>query len=92
MHLTSNRRAIHRAAVLIALASGLTRGALAQSTWDRYQPGTLSDVVRDADSTIRRAMHEADSASHGKVDNKTPSEHFLGTQYPTLAALVYTGQ
>jgi len=92
MHLTSNRRAIHRAALLIALATGFTRSARAQNTWDRYQPGTLSDVVRDADSTIRKAMHEVDSASRGKADNKTPSEHFLGTQYPTLAALVYTGQ
>ena len=37
-------------------------------------------------------MREVDSASHGKIDNKLPSEHFLDTQFPTLAALVYTGQ
>jgi hypothetical protein len=101
MHVTSNRRAVFGAVLTIAFASCLPALALAQSTWDRYQPGTLSDVVRDADSSIRSAKREVDSAMRAKrnVDPATiasmdekPSEHFLATQYPTLAALVYTGQ
>ena len=87
---------------LIAFGSWLPHGgALAQSPWDRYQPGTLSSVIRDADSTIRSAKHEVDSAmmANHKGDSATnaamtkkPSEHFLPTQYPTLAALTYTGR
>jgi hypothetical protein len=38
-----------------------------------------------------RAKREVDSATLASMDDK-PSEHFLPTQYPTLAALVYTGQ
>ena len=91
MHLNFSHRAIRRAALLITLASGSSQGALAQSTWDRYQPGTLSDVVRDADSAVRTSIREVDATSHGSVDNTKPSVHFLATQYPTLAALVYTG-
>lgn len=93
---------VTRGAITAALAIILcARNSGAQSTWDRYQPGTLSAVIRDADSTIRSAKREVDSAmrANRKVDSATqasmdskPSEHFLPTQYPTLAALIYTGK
>lgn len=88
------RKFFHRAlcgAVLTIAVASVPGVALAQSTWDRYQPGTLAAVIHDADSSIRSAKREVDSTMHGSMADK-PSEHFLATQYPTLAALVYTGK
>ena len=78
---------MRRAALVIALASALTDVASAQSTWDRYKPGSLSAVMDDADSTIRRSIREVESSTH--VSDKKPSEHFTGNQYPTLATVIY---
>src|ERR1041385_5234620 len=91
MHLSFSYRAIRRAALVVAVASGLCNRAAAQSTWDRYKPGSLSAVMTDADSTIRASIRSADSAIRADAEKK-PSEHFLGTQYPTLATVVYLGR
>ncbi len=78
------------AGFVVAIASP-SSGARAQSTWDRYRPGRLSAVIRDADSTIRQAKRETDSAMRQAPADERPSEHFLGQQYPTLATVVYKG-
>jgi hypothetical protein len=83
-------RALTGAGLAIALAS-VPSAALAQSTWDRYKPGSLTAVLSDADSTLRKSKREVDSAMHATPDTK-PSEHFLGTQYPTLATVIYLGR
>ena len=32
------------------------QAAQAQNNWDRYKPGSLADVIRDNDSTIRSTL------------------------------------
>ena len=66
--------------------------ALSQSSWDRYQPGSLSSVIREVDSEIRAAIRETDSAMRIAPKDRRPSEHFLSEQYPTLATVIYTGK
>lgn len=61
---------------------GSTRIAWAQSTWDRYQPGTLSAVIKAQDSTIRAEVAGAKNASF----------HFSGDQFPTRARVIYKGE
>jgi len=50
----------------------------AQSTWDRYKPGTISGVIQENDSTIR-------ANSVGRL----PSWVVTGNQFPTLTRVVY---
>jgi len=52
----------------------------AQSTWDRYKPGTISGVIQENDSTIR-------ANSVGRL----PSWVVTGNQFPTLTRVVYRG-
>src|SRR2546428_13094407 len=52
----------------------------AQSTWDRYKPGTISGVIQQNDSTIR-------ANSVGKL----PTWVVTGNQFPTLTRVVYRG-
>src|SRR5256884_8035973 len=52
----------------------------AQSTWDRYKPGTIRGVIQQNDSSIR-------ANSPGKL----PSWVVTGNQFPTLARVVYRG-
>jgi hypothetical protein len=77
-------RVFLRLAVCIPAAisfGGSTQIAWAQTTWDRYQPGTLSAIMQEHDSTIR-----AESAG------KNPSFHFTGDQFPTRARVIYKGE
>src|SRR2546428_6319929 len=50
----------------------------AQSTWDRYKPGTISGVIHQNDSTIR-------ANSVGNL----PTWVVTGNQFPTLTRVVY---
>jgi hypothetical protein len=69
--------------ILGALSLGdTTQVAWAQTTWDRYQPGTLSAIIKAQDSTIR-----AEAAG-----DKNPSFHFSGDQFPTRARVIYKGE
>src|SRR5947208_13783182 len=52
----------------------------AQSTWDRYKPGTIRGVIQQNDPSIR-------ANSPGKL----PSWVVTGNQFPTLARAVYRG-
>ena len=52
----------------------------AQSTWDRYKPGTLAAIMAQHDSVIRASW-----------DGKNPSEHFSGDNFPTIATVIYEG-
>ena len=52
----------------------------AQSTWDRYKPGTIRGVIQQNDSSIR-------ANSPGKL----PSWVVTGNQFPTVARVVYRG-
>src|SRR5438128_11284067 len=52
----------------------------AQSTWDRYKPGTISGVIQQDDSTIR-----ANSVW------KLPTWDVTGNQFPTLTRVDYLG-
>jgi hypothetical protein len=56
------------------------RSAAAQTSWDRYKPGTLSAVMDQHDSSIRA----------GSVDRR-PSWVVTGNQFPTLARVRYRG-
>jgi hypothetical protein len=79
------RRVIRRVALCILGAislGGSTQIAWAQTTWDRYQPGTLSAIIKAQDSTIR-----AEAAG-----DKNPSYHFSGDQFPTRARVTYRGE
>jgi hypothetical protein len=58
-----------------------TSAARAQSSWDRYKPGTLASIMAAHDSTIRAGW-----------DGRKPSEHFSGDNYPTIATAIYLGQ
>jgi hypothetical protein len=51
-----------------------------QSTWDRYNPGTLAAIMEQHDSVIRASW-----------DGKNPSEHFSGDNFPTIASVIYEG-
>ena len=75
------RRIALRILALILLL-GSTNIAWAQSTWDRYQPGTLSAIIKVQDSTIR-----AEAAG-----DRNPSFHFTGDQFPTRARVIYRGE
>jgi hypothetical protein len=52
----------------------------------------LTSVMREADSEIRAAHRETDSALRRLSKDRRPSEHFLGQQYPTLATVIYKGE
>jgi hypothetical protein len=58
-----------------------TSAVRAQSSWDRYTPGTLASIMAAHDSTIRASW-----------DGGKPSEHFSGDSYPTIATAIYLGQ
>jgi hypothetical protein len=92
MRLGFNTRALTRAIIAVAFIPCSTRGLSAQSNWDRYVPGTLSAVMRDADSAIRASIRETEASLSADSTDKLPSQHFLGDQYPTLATVVYKGQ
>ena len=61
----------------------------AQSSWDRYKPGTLGAAIRDSDSTIRSAITE--NRQTGTIDDR-PSQHFMGDYYSILATVTYRGE
>ena len=70
--------------IVIALLFALpVRASLAQSSWDRYKPGTLTAATNAADSMIRKARIE--------VNDKGPSSHFLGDKPAILATVIYKG-
>jgi hypothetical protein len=71
-----------RAIIVALLLVSPLRASLAQSTWERYKPGTLAAATSAADSMIRKSLIE--------VPGKGPSEHFLGDN-PILATVVYKG-
>jgi len=76
---------IRRLALCISGAialGGPGRSAWAQTRWDRYQPGTLSAIIKVQDSTIR-----AEAAG-----DRNPSFHFSGEQFPTRARVIYKGE
>ncbi len=52
----------------------------AQSSWDRYKPGTLAAIMAQHDSVIRASWN-----------GKNPSEHFSGDNFPTIANVIYEG-
>ena len=52
----------------------------AQSSWDRYKPGTLAAIMEQHDSVIRASWN-----------GKNPSEHFSGDNFPTVASVIYEG-
>jgi hypothetical protein len=62
------------------LLGGAATIAQAQSTWDRYTPGTIAAIMQQHDSTIR--------ADH---DPKLPSLVVSGKSFPTLARVTYCG-
>jgi len=80
MRLSRQSRTIRRATIVALLLASPVRTSLAQSTWDRYKPGTLAAVTSDADSMIR-----------GALIDKSPSQHFMGDQRATLAKVIYKG-
>jgi hypothetical protein len=65
--------------LLAVLAVSAAQAARAQSSWDRYKPGTIASIIEQHDSTIRATWE-------GK-----PSEHFSGYDFPTLASVIYLG-
>ena len=76
------------AAVLTTLVAS---ASVAQSGWDRYQPGTLAALIRASDSTVRGALSDT-SIRRSVGDGDKPSEHFVGYDSPTLATVIYTGE
>jgi hypothetical protein len=70
--------------VILATLAWPARATNAQSTWDRYKPGTLSSVMRENEATIREAISQVPNP------DKRPSEHFVGDQ-PTLATVIFKG-
>jgi hypothetical protein len=76
-------RTINRAIIVALVLAAPVRTSLAQSTWDRYKPGTLAAATSAADSMIRKARIE--------VNDKGPSEHFLGDKPAILATVIYKG-
>lgn len=80
-------------AVTVALAvSVCAQNSGAQSTWDRYRPGSLTLVIHDADSAIRAALNDTTISRSVQEGAKHGSDHFLGDDFPTLATVTYTGQ
>lgn len=59
----------------------LTPIAQAQTSWDRYKPGTLGAIMELHDSTIRAEWNKS----------KTPGEHFSGDDFATVATVIYKG-
>ena len=84
-------RAIGRVTILVVMSALSATESFAQSSWDRYHPGTLAAVMKEGDSTIRAALRETDSVTHGASGDKKPSQHFLGYDYPTVATVIYKG-
>src|SRR3989442_1066928 len=77
----SSHFTIPAACVIGALHLGApTHVAAAQTSWDRYKPGTLSAVMEQHDSSIR-----ASSVA------RLPSWVVTGNQFPTLARVTYRG-
>jgi len=83
MHRRWQFRTVSRAIIVALLFALPFRGSLAQSTWDRYQPGTLTAATSAADSIIRQSLIE--------VPDKHPSEHFFGDKRAILATVIYKG-
>ncbi|MFL5599493.1 MAG: hypothetical protein ACJ78I_03775 [Gemmatimonadaceae bacterium] len=82
-------RASGHVAVLVLSCVFSARESLAQNNWNRYKPGTLAAVIQEADSEIRAAIKEAGPAI--SANDKRPSNHFLGYDYPTIATVIYVG-
>jgi hypothetical protein len=61
------------------LVASPQRRLSAQSSWDRYKPGTLAAIIDGHDSTIRATWR-------GR-----PSSYFSGNDFPTIARVVYVG-
>ncbi len=83
MHRRWQSRTVSRAIIVALLFAFPNRASLAQSTWDRYKPGTLSAAISAADSMVRQSLIE--------VPDKHPSEHFLGDKRAILATVIYKG-
>jgi len=83
-------RAVGRVTILMLLSALSAGKSPAQSSWARYKPGTLAAVMNDGDSTIRAALRETASVTRDAGEKK-PSQHFLGYDYPTVAAVIYKG-
>src|SRR2546426_4895606 len=76
----SSHFTIPAACVIGALHLGApTHVAAAQTSWDRYKPGTLSAVMEQHDSSIRGSVA------------RLPSWVVTGNQFPTLARVTYRG-
>lgn len=78
--------AVATAVVLVALPTSATQ---AQSSWERYKPGTLAAAIRDGDSTIRNAVTE--KRASGIIDDR-PSQHFMGDYYSIRANVTFRGE
>lgn len=76
-------RTISRAIIVALLFALPIRASLGQSTWDRYQPGTLTGLTNAADSVVRQSLIE--------VPDKGPTEHFFGDKRAILATVIYKG-
>jgi len=84
-------RAIARLKILLLLSALSAGKSFAQSSWDRYKPGTLAAVMNEGESTIRAALRETDSVTRNAAGGRKPSQHFLGYDYPTVATVIYKG-
>jgi hypothetical protein len=82
----SNTRNVAGAVVAILLIGPPVRTIGAQSTWDRYTPGTLTAVIRESEADIRSALATVPNP------DKRPSEHFLGDDHATVATAIYMGE
>lgn len=65
--------------VIALLAGAQLHSLCAQSSWDRYKPGTLAAIVDAHDSTIRATW------------KGTPSRYLSANDFPTIAKVVYLG-
>src|SRR3954470_7176306 len=58
----------------------------AQTSWDRYRPGTLTAVMGQIETEIRDAVATVPNRE------KRPSEHFPGDDNATVATAIYKGE